>query len=50
VERGAIRPVPIRIDVPTDASTGQRYTINVTARRSDGILLGGVTIVLEVEN
>lgn len=50
VERGAIRPVPIRIDVPTDASNGQRYSINATARRSDGIVLGGVTIVLEVEN
>ena len=45
-----IRAVPIRLQVPSQARTGDRYSINVRATTDDGRLIGGVTFLLEVEN
>lgn len=42
--------VPVRLQVPGDAQTGERYSINVRAHDEDGRLMGGVTFLLNVDN
>ena len=50
VGRGATVDVPVQLEVPANAQPGQKYSVNVTARRADGAVVGGVTIFLEVES
>ena len=50
VPRRATVDVPVQLEVPANAQPGQKYSINVTARRADGAVAGGVTIYLEVES
>ncbi len=42
--------VPVRIRVPDGARTGDEYSVNVRATGADGRLIGGVTLLLQVEN
>lgn len=49
VGRGVTEDVPVQVEVPANAQPGEKYAINVTARRPDGAVVGGVTIFLEVE-
>jgi hypothetical protein len=44
------RDVPVQLKVPSDAQTGQQYSINVRAQTETGRLIGGVTLLLNVQN
>jgi hypothetical protein len=44
------RNIPVRIRVPDDAQDGTEYTINVRAEDQDGRLVGGATLLLQVQN
>jgi uncharacterized membrane protein len=44
------RDVPVQLKVPNDAQTGQQYSINVRAQTDAGRLIGGVTLLLNVQN
>jgi hypothetical protein len=44
------RDVPVQLKVPNDAQTGQHYSINVRAQTDAGRLIGGVTLLLNVQN
>jgi hypothetical protein len=46
---GETRPVPFSIRIPADIPRGSQFPVNLVALRADGVLAGGVTLLLKVK-